>query len=1173
VRLKSVDISGFKTFAEKTRLEFTPGITAIVGPNGSGKSNIADAVVWALGETSLKSLRSSRAQDIIFAGTDSRKPLGLAEVCLTLDNEDSSLPVEFPEVSITRRVFRSGEGEYMINRAPSRLRDIQEMLLDTGVGKAAYSIVSQLQIDSILSLRGEDRRELFEEAAGVQKYRQRRNESERRLEATRQNLLRLADVITELESQLPHFREQVERAQKHKALSDELAEIARDLLLCQAHDHNATRERIVRREQDGLLELETARNQQQASQQLVGSLTEKSAQLEQDLERQQAACSALSSRANEADRTAALASERLASLESRRNELLHEIESLKAGADSTRADLAREKETRQHLRRRATELEEHNQGIAPLGAIWAGLVSSIEEAQQECRWRHLDLVHALADTRNRLSQAESLRRAAEASLERLGAQARDAKANLVSSEARLADLRGRIESLSEELRSARVRMEALQEERQRAAQVQQDSERQANELLQQVSALASRLAAIEEMSAQVFSPGSAAIMRAAQEGLLPDRFALIRDIVKARPEFERAVEAVLDSRLDHVIASDEGAALSAVDFLSRTSGGRTTVWLTQAESKELRPDSIARGIECSPEYRATIEHLLEGAVMAPDRNAALSLLRSGEAACVVTPEGEVFHRHAISGGTAPPLRLAWTREIEELRAEISEKQSLAEQALSKAQAARDQGDHAASEIDATARRIGDLQTSLAAAEQALSSGEPEGGRLREALEGIEQEGSRLENEHTQAQHECGELQGEIERRQAQVAAAETTAQSLEQAASSAPGELLSHLSSALALETAGLQAQLLSSARGSGQRQRALLDALSAYRVKSQAAQSLSAQLESLAAERDAATGVSAEATQALEAGRQELETLQRLRQTTSKDLASTHETIQQQSAQIQEIHDSLSSLQVRRASLEAEISFVSRSLRSEHSLSLEQALAIERPKRSRAAAQARSTELRQEIEAMGPVNPAAEADLGAIENRMNDLQAQKQDAEKAQEDLLRIISEIESAAQEMFLETFRAVQVAFQDVFRRLFDGGETELSLTDPEHPLEGGVDVHVTLPGKRRQNLLLLSGGERAMTALALVLSLIKVRPSPFVILDEVDAPLDDANVGRYASLLREWADKTQFIIITHNRGSMEAADTLHGITMEHPGVSKLVSVRLEEWKSPADQEEDA
>lgn len=1172
MRLKSIDISGFKTFAEKTHLEFTPGITAIVGPNGSGKSNIADAVVWALGETSLKSVRSSRVQDVIFSGSESRKPLGFAEVCLTLDNSDHSLPLEFPEVSITRRVYKSGDGEYMINKTAGRLRDIQELFLDTGVGKAAYSIVSQLQIDSILSLRGEDRRELFEEAAGIQKYRQRRNEAERRLEATRQNLLRLADVLAELESQLPHLQEQVERARRHKALCDELAEIARDVLLCEAHDHHAARERLMRREQENAAELEAARSQQQANQQLAASLTERLRQIEQDLERQQAACSELSSRANMAERTAALASERLSSLESRRSELMGEMQALQAAAVSTRLSLSREKAARERLRRMAKEVEEYGREVAGLVGTWAELVSAIEDAQNECRLHHLDCVHSLADARNRLAQAESLRRAAEASLDRLLAQEEQARQSLESQQARIGDLRRSIESLNDDLRQARQRLETAQRERLEAEGARAHWERQANELLQETCALASRLAAIEDLSAQFASPGSEAVMRAAQEGLLAGKFVRMREIMRVSADLEKAVEAALESRLDHILAPDPDSALAALDFLSRTSGGRATIWVAPAQGKEPAPGSLARMVECEPEHRGIVDYLLGDAITAPDRAAALALWRSGEASCVVTPEGEVFQRHAVSGGAAPPPRLALAREIEQLEATIREKRSLAERAAAEAEVARAAEQRAASEVDAASARIVDLQTSLATAEQTLRSAEPQVQSLREVIEALEQERARLEDEHAQAMAQCAQIQREMERQEARLSAAEAAAQLLEQSANALAGEVLDQLNSALAMEAAGLRAQLLSSARASAQRQRALLDQLAAARAKEQAIGLLSSQAEALGSEREAAERSSAEASAALEAARQDLDRLQTLRQTLSRELTCAHESMQEHANRVQEMHDSLSSVQVRRASLEAEIAFVAKSLQSEHGISLEQALAMERPRRSRGAAQARSSELRQEIEAMGAVNPAAEEDLRALENRLSDLRTQKEDTEKAQEDLLRIISEIESAAQQRFMETFGQVQVAFQEVFSRLFGGGETELSLTDPEHPLEGGVDVHVTLPGKRRQNLLLLSGGERAMTALALVLSLIKVRPSPFVILDEVDAPLDDANVGRYVSLLREWSDKTQFIIITHNRGSMEAADTLHGVTMEQPGVSKLVSVRLEDWKATGEREDD-
>jgi len=1175
VYLKQIELLGFKTFAEKTALVFGPGITAVVGPNGSGKSNIADAIVWALGETSLKSVRSSRSQDVIFSGSDSHRPLSMAEVRLTLDNSDLALPSEFSEVMITRRVFRSGEGEYLINKVPCRLRDIHGMFLDTGLGRAAYSIVSQNQIDSVLSLNPQDRRAIFEEAAGIQKFRHRQIEAERKLEATRANLQRLADITGELEAQRPHLEEQARLAEQHKALTEELASLSRAALICQAHDLSAGCVRLDEQQERAGQEIEAAREQERLLAERLAALGQQLKELDRRLEEAYGMRERIATEAQDAERVAAVSQERLRALAARRQELASEAEALAASAAAALPELRKERELRAGLRSRSASLSARGSEVSFVLRPMAELASGIQSLLQECRAAYLDAVHGISGIRNRLAQAQALLRSATTALERETRQMETAQQESAEIEARVSGLRNKIQEITAEVECVRGVLAGIESQRTAATGERQAAEERAQALLREAAALHARLSAVEELNAKMVSGGAAAALEASREGALPSGLAMVRDIIQIRQGFERAIEAALESRLEDLIASSPEAVFEVLDYLASSNRGRALVWpqepVTAAERLPCPEPGIAAMdvVECQEQHRGVLAHLLGRVIIAPDRAAALALRHSVSEACLIaTAQGEVLHPGgAVAGGGPAAPRLSLLRDMEQVRAELAAREEEARQQEARSQQAALAAQSADKEIAATSARIAELEAALAEARVSLKGAEQDAARAAESATSLAEECSRLQAERDEALRACADIEGEIGRANQRLAAREQAARAIEESGACAgrAREAAERVAAALALSVARLQGEIASSARGSGQRQRARFEALATAQAKLEAARAVQQQDEDLGRERDRALEGSQAAAARLEQARQEIARLQSERQSFDEETAAAQQASQETRRCLEEGNAALSRIQVRRAGIEGELKFVAEALQAEHSLGLSDALAMERPRISRSAAQETCAAMRAQIEALGPVNAAAGDDLAALDQRLADYQAQKADMEKAQDDLLQIIAEIKKTAQQKFLDTFEKTRVEFQNVFSRLFAGGETELALTDPENPLDAGVEVHVTIPGKRRQNLLLLSGGERAMTALALVLALIKVHPTPFVVLDEVDAPLDDANVGRYAELLREWSQTTQFILITHNRGTMEVASTLHGVTMQKAGISKLVSVRLEDWKS--------
>jgi len=1174
VYLKQIELLGFKTFAEKTALVFGPGITAVVGPNGSGKSNIADAIMWALGETSLKSVRSSRSQDVIFSGSDSHRPLSMAEVRLTLDNSDFALPSEFSEVMITRRVFRSGEGEYLINKVPCRLRDIHSMFLDTGLGRAAYSIVSQNQIDSVLSLNPQDRRAIFEEAAGIQKFRHRQIEAERKLEATRANLQRLADITGELEAQWPRLEEQARLAEQHKALTEELASLSRAALICQAHDLSANCVRQDEQQERAGQEIEAAREQERLLAERLAALGRQLKDLDRRLEEAHDTRERIATEAQDAERVAAVAQERLRALAARRQELASEVEASAASAAAALPELRKERELRAGLRCRSASLSARGSEVSFLLRPMAELASGIQSLLQECRAAHLDAVHGISGVRNRLAQGQALLRSATTALERETRQTETARQESDEIEARVSGLRDKIQEIAAEVARARGALAGLESQRTAALDERQAAEERAQALLREAAALRARLGAVEELNAQIVVGGAAAALEAAREGILPSGLAMVRDVVRIKEGFERAVEAALESRLEDLIASSPEAIFEVLDYLSSANRGRAVVWPLEPATAAERLPCPAPGIaamdvvECQEQHRRVIVHLLGRVVVAPDRAAALALRDSISEPCLIaTLQGEVsYPGGAVAGGGAAAPRLSLLRDMEQVRAELAAREEEAQHQEVRSQQAALAAQSADKAIAASSARIAESEAALAEARVSLKGAEQDAARATESATSLAEECSRLQAERDEALRTCADIEGEIERANRRLAALEQAARAIEESGACAgrAREAAERVAAALALSVARLQGEIASSARGSGQRQRARFEAVATAQAKLEAARAVQQQGEDLGRERDHALEESQAAAARHEQARQGIGRLQSERQSFDEEIAAAQQSSEETRRRLEEGNAALSRIQVRRASIEGELKFVAEALQTEHSLGLSDALAVERPRISRSAAQETCAALRAQIEALGPVNAAAAEDLKALDERLADYQAQKADMEKAQDDLLQIIVEIKKTAQQKFLDTFEKTRVEFQNVFSRLFAGGETELALTDLENPLDAGVEVHVTIPGKRRQNLLLLSGGERAMTALALVLALIKVHPTPFVVLDEVDAPLDDANVGRYAELLREWSQTTQFILITHNRGTMEVASTLHGVTMQKAGISKLVSVRLEDWQ---------
>ena len=1189
--LKHLELSGFKTFADRTALQFGPGITAIVGPNGSGKSNIADAIVWCLGEQSLKSVRSAHSHDVIFAGSESRRRAGLGEVSITLDNSDCSLPFDFSEITVTRRVFRTGEGEYFINRVPCRLRDIHELFLDTGIGKHAYSVISQNEIDRILSVRSEDRREIFEQAAGIQRYRQRKNEATRKLDKVCANLLRVNDIVHELEAQLAPLAQQSEAAREYRTLSKELFDLKLSLLV---HEHQALSENLAKardRETELEREIETARTQThqigaqeaelRARLQLVESRLDETrvlvGRLAREVERADGRLNLTTQRIEDLGRQLGLAEDELKQMGSQ----LAAAEQEFAEAEQRRPELAeRANQIRADIAARESRLREESSSLRSAG-----------DSADRQRAEHLDVLRELADARNQQVQCESLLQAARARIARLTEQRAELNARRAEAEGRASEAA----RAAAEFRARRDQLQAevytLQSEEGAAESSIGELTREELSLRERLSAARSRHHALLEMerSREGLRAGVKAVLNAVESGRLASKYRTIAELLRVPKELELAIGAALGPAAGDLVVATQSEAAEAISFLKESKGGRATFLPLANMRPAPRPEGLnalacpvagflgiaADLITCRPEAKPIVEHLLGRVVVVEALDAALQLSKGAQGwRAIVTTDGDVIRSWgAVTGGSRPTgaQLIGREREIEELDTEQKQLESALDRIARDLGLAQQRLEASRASVDARRREIEEVLAALSEAERAAEA-LAENVRLEaerdEALgaeqTALQEEASQTEQEQVVAIARVSELadrQRAIESAMAEAESAVRTGRDVREELNAATADLRVGLT-AVEGDLRALDARMEKIGESREALKRGIADKRGLLERMSQSLQQTEAGLQDAQAdcERMRAHHQQCE---------QELAGAQAERQQILDQIAANLEAAAKNREDLEAMQQRLHRSQLRTTQLDSEINFAERTLLEEFRLTLEQAEQKAGAIESRSGAREKVAELQSRMDALGEVNLGAIEEYDRVKERVEFLTTQRADLEAAREDLQQTIIRVDQEATGRFLSAFEALQREFREFFVRLFGGGHADLTLSGGENVLECGVDVTVTVPGKKTRDLLQLSGGERALTAVAILFALLKVKPSPFVILDEVDAPLDDSNVGRYCEVLREFARQSQFIIITHNKGTMEAADILYGVTMEEPGTSKLIGIKLrdaEEYRPP-------
>ena len=1179
--LKSLILQGFKSFPDRTEIKFLGGMTAIVGPNGSGKSNISDAIRWVLGEQSSRSLRGAKMEDVIFGGTAKRGPVGFAEVSLILDNSTGVFRSPFAEIMVTRRYYRSGESEYSLGKKHCRLRDIRELFMDTGLGLDGYSSIGQGRIDEILSLRSEDRRGVFEEAAGITKFRARKEEAERRLAATEDNLTRIRDLYDELGRQLEPLEKQAKKTEKFLVLRDELRVLEVSLWLEQLERLKSEAEKRSRGAEVCRRQLENAKSEQERRYQQAEQLTADLHGIDRE---------------TEALRTS------LREAESREAGQASRIAVLRANLENCRANLER-------VHRENEERAKQAEKLAEQFSAQETRIAELEQSSAEARER-------LAAQEDRLAQHREAESAAAAALER-AEQARAAAQNeqhtlaleRTAAQTGLAGMDGQQDDLHRALENAGDRLKAVQEEQSafesrvsagqtalRQAQAQAgeadaalrqakaDADALGTALRQAESALTdarNRAAMLRDMQRDYdgFARSVRSVMQQAGRGRLSGVHGPVSALLSTENRFVTAIDTALGASASSIVVGSAEDGRACIEYLRRTDGGRATFLpLDTIRPASLRESGLDRERGCcgtadtlvqfDETYGAVVRSLLARTVVCENMDAALALARSrGHRFRIVTLDGQIIQPGgAMTGGSASRgtgalARAGRLRAAEEQAERCEAARKTAEQRFRAAEKQLHACETACETQNAALRRQAEAQAALAAActqhRALLGSAQARQEELMQQQRSMEAEKQR--SAEVLASFDAREAQAGTQLRDA-----ETRVQTCRDA--------LARLHTEAAEQEARLAGQRTALTRTEAELsgEKRALEQMRALRCETDAGLSSAAdsikryececeRMQDELAEEKAAHERSETLTRTL---REQLEQTGKRREQVEERRTAVRRDAQDAGEQILGMEREASRLENRAGQLKAEEAQLLGRMWESYELTPTPAAALAQPLDDPAAARERAHELRGEIRALGSVNPDAVEEYRRVRERYAFMGGQKDDLERAQRELYRVIDRLTVNMKEIFASEFARLNVLFGQTFREIFGGGHAELALADTSDILSCGIDIRVSPPGKAVKTITLLSGGEKAFVAITLYFAILKLRPAPFCVLDEIEAALDDVNVQRYAKYIRKLTDFTQFIVITHRRGTMEEADMLYGVTMQEQGVSKLLMLNLAE-----------
>ena len=1179
--LKSLELQGFKTFPDKTTLSFQRGITSVVGPNGSGKSNISDAMRWVLGEQSLRTLRCSKMEDVIFGGTPQRKAQGFAEVTLTIDNTDRGLPFDNDTVAITRRYYRSGESEYLINKTAVRLKDINELLMDTGLGRDGYSIIGQGKIDAIVAAKSEDRREIFEEASGISRYRYRKEDSERRLSKAEENLVRLRDILTELEERVGPLKVQAEKAQKFLTYEEEKKGLEIGVWLETLGRSGKTLREHGEKIAVAQAQLEETQEEAAAVQARMEENFRETNLCTAQMEDRRNQGASLEQEALRADGEAGLLENDLAHNQGDQERLRQQAQAAAQSQEETDREIAGKREEAAAKER---ELLESGEKLSGFTQRLEELRQGADQATRQLEEAALALAEhnsALAEARIRLTSAESsmeeIRRRAGA-VDQACAQAREREQALRQEGEELSrmleDTEKAIAGQENSVKGYELRLESR---RKRAQQAKEELDRLTLDVGEQLRR--AKLLEDLERNLEGFTHSVKAVMKEAKRGMLSGVCGPVTQLIHVPKEYAVALETALGGAMQNIVVETEQDAKSAIRFLQKREAGRatflplTTIRGTVLDPREMEELPGFVGVasqlcQCEEKFAGIRDSLLGRVAVAEDLDSAVAIAKRMKYRFrIVSLDGQVVNAGgSLTGGARARnsgllSRGADIQGAKEKAALLQKK----EQEASAAWKARQE------ELSACEGELSAARGELAALQEERVRFQAESARAARELQTVRQELENLERERQGSQGRLAELEeirGRAEQDMARLDQAVAAAQENSRKLTGDREEQLARC------EDIAQTMQEIRLRQFAAQKDRdALLEAVRELEGRKEdsgaAAQELARQAQELEEQARQLQGQIAQCRQRAqelrdqgEQARQAAQELGQRRTALEREAGELRQKERDASTRRENAGRELARLQERKENLQRDYGNIVSRLWEEYELTRREAEEVGQKIEDLSAAQRRLSELKNKIRALGTVNVGAVEEYREVSERYEFLKAQVEDVEKSKAELLGLIQDLTKQMRRQFTERFAQINENFGKIFRELFGGGAAELSFTDDSDVLSSGIEIKVQPPGKIVSHIESLSGGEKALVAISIYFAIMRVNPPPFCVLDEIEAALDDVNVARFAQYLRRMSRNSQFITITHRRGTMEGSDMLYGVTMQDQGISKLLALRTEE-----------
>lgn len=1179
--LKRLEMHGFKSFADKTVLEFMPGITTVIGPNGSGKSNISDCIRWVLGEQSMKSLRGAKSEDIIFAGTQNRKSLGYAEASIVIDNSDSKLPIEYNEVIVTRRIYRSGETGYFINKTPCRLKDVLELFMDTGIGKDGYSIIGQGKIDEILSNKSEDRRRIFEEAAGIVKYRARKVESEKKLEQVKLNLLRINDIISEIENNIGPLKIQSEKAKKFLDLREELKNIEVGLFLYNIENYKKQTQEILENidifETQKVKEEESLNNiqfEKEDLRKLVDSLIE-------EIEKTQNLGFEGNKRKEQYNSEIAIFSEKIANNKENYERYAIDIEEL----ENRNKELEEEKNQKQQKRdnlfnnkeKFETELKQKEEELEKYSKTLSDKELKIEEKKKIVQENVDKKYEIIAQINTEKANFDNLNKR-ENSLKN---EIQENISELDSSRTNREEMAKNFYEIEKRKNDLEKSLESMREEKEKSSEKQKDFEAKINTYQSEYRIKESRYKFLVETEKEKegYAKSVKLLMEAIEKNssLSKGVHGVLANLISVDKKYETAIEMTLGGSIQNIVTSSEDEAKKLVNYLRENKLGRASFLPISSVNGQKISGVNSRGIDgvigiaselvkADKKYEGIILNLLGRTVIVDDIDNAVKLAKQNSYKFkIVTLKGDVINPSgAISGGSVAQKTvsiLGRGKEIKELEKELD----TIKNKIDKIQKEKAEYEESISEIlekfEQKQKEYQELEITYATGKQKIDTIELEIVKLenklaksREDLESTKQEKQEnlakqdeyskeimeLDNENVKLNEVIEEFTNVNKDNQKYIDDLNFDITNLKISVSSFD-ESETSINEMMDRINLDIENNTTSITNKKNLREKILIDNTE-IEVKIEETKQKIAELE-----------------KEIIGSTEKTEKLKQERIQKSEKLNQIEKDIEEQNSRLEAVKNQISKLDLKKSKIELELNQVIDKMWEEYELTpntVGEVPAIDNPN----SVQKQVNEIRKKIRDLGSINVDSINEYKETKERYDFMCEQRLDLEDSSNKLKKVISEMTDTMKVQFAEQFKIINKNFSEVFKELFGGGKAELILTDSENILECGIDITVQPPGKKLQNMMLLSGGERAFTAIALLFAILKMNPAPFCVLDEIEAALDDVNVYRFAEYLRKFSKNSQFLVITHRKGTMEAADTVYGITMEEKGISKLLSMKL-------------